>query len=141
MDKNETRTVVASIKPKYVDSIRSGVKKYELRKKQIGTLGTVVAIYETRPVGMITGIFTIGRVIHGTPQQIWDGYSECLGIGFDEFTGYFEDKSEAFAHEILEYEELSNPVSIRQVGIGSHPPQSWQRLEPEHAAQLIPSPA
>jgi len=141
MDTNETRTVVASIKPRFVASIRSGVKKFELRKKRIGLTGTIVAIYETRPVGMITGVFTIGRVIQGTPPQIWDEYRDCLGVSLDEFMVYFGDRSEAFAHEILEYRDLSDPLTIEQVGIRSHPPQSWQRLQSEHTVQLALSPA
>ena len=141
MDTNEARSVVASIKPKYVKLIRAGQKKYELRKRRIGPAGTLVAVYETLPVGLITGRFTIGSVITGSPLEIWENLSDCLGVSFDEFGKYFGSGNRAFAHEILEYTELSQPLTIAQIGIGTNAPQSWQRLRPDQMSQLVSSPA
>jgi predicted transcriptional regulator len=50
--------VLLSIKPEYAELIKSGLKKYEFRRKIFKKAGhSKVFIYSTSPVKKITGVF------------------------------------------------------------------------------------
>lgn len=129
--------VLLSIKPKYVDKIITGEKKYEFRKTRLNKEKIEnVYVYSTSPVKKITIRFTIKDIIEGSPQSIWDKCSEYSGTLKDEFFNYFTGKEKAFAIEIKEVEQLDNPIDP-YLEIGNFtPPQSYYYLK-KHILDLI----
>lgn len=141
MAQEETRAVLASIKPHFVDEMKSGRKRYELRKRRIGPTGTTVVIYESKPVGMITAVFSIGTVSCGSPVEIWDKFSDQLGIDKQSYHKYFGSSQQAYAHEVVDFRLISPPSTLDGFGLGTRPPQSWQRFRRPQQLDAILNPA
>jgi predicted transcriptional regulator len=115
--------VLVSIKPEYAEKIFSGEKKYEYRRAIWTNEPDSVFIYETKPVGKITGNFRIGRIICETPEKIWNETMNKSGILKEDFFKYFEGVDKGYAIEILEVEKCL-PVGLDIFNLKS-PPQSF----------------
>ena len=89
---------IFAIKPKYVEKIFSGEKRFEFRstvcKQQINKM----VIYETSPVSKIVGEVSVSKVLKDTPENIWLKTKEYAGIDYDSFMNYFRDRKFAFAY-------------------------------------------
>jgi len=60
------RRLLISLRPEYAEEIYAGRKHYEFRRVRMRVEpGEVVVIYETLPVGAVTGEFTIAKVVFG----------------------------------------------------------------------------
>ncbi|MEW6376634.1 MAG: ASCH domain-containing protein [Thermodesulfobacteriota bacterium] len=82
--------VLLSIKPKYADLIKSGLKKYEFRRKIFNKAGRCkVFIYSTSPVKKITGVFDASTIHQDSPYRIWDMFGAYSGLSEEEFFKYF----------------------------------------------------
>ncbi len=119
--------VLLSIKPKYVEEIFKGNKKYEFRKLVFRRRGArdVVYIYSTSPVKKIVGAFTIETIIEDHPKVLWDRFKDFSGIIEEEFFGYFGDNEKGFAIEIGEIEIFERPTDPRFFIPDFVPPQSF----------------
>ena len=93
--------VMLSIKPKYVDAITKGEKKYEFRKVifRKGSVNTIF-IYSSSPVKKIVGCFSIGTILRDDPKSIWEKVSEESGISEEDYFQYFRDRNIGYAIEI-----------------------------------------
>ncbi|EGR3506369.1 hypothetical protein DC852_24550, partial [Vibrio parahaemolyticus] len=65
-----------SIKPKYVDEIISGKKKYEFRKKIFKRDIDSIIVYCTSPIKMVVGEIFFSETISDTPRKIWKQCSD-----------------------------------------------------------------
>lgn len=105
--------VLLSIKPKYADLIKSGLKKYEFRRKIFSkTGGCRVFIYSTSPVKKITGVFDASIVHQESPRRIWAMFGTHSGLSEEEFFRYFKGCNVAYAIEIrnlVTFEEPQDP--------------------------------
>ena len=62
-----------SIKPEFVDKIRTGEKLFEYRKAVFKRQDVKsVVIYSTMPEGKIIGEFEIGEIIKSRPSELWE---------------------------------------------------------------------
>jgi type I restriction enzyme, S subunit len=118
--------VLLSIKPKYVKSIIEGDKRYEFRKtifknREINR----IYIYSSSPVKKIVASFVIGDILEDHPSDLWDTVKEYAGINDQDFFTYFEGKSRAFAIEIQNLRELTDPIDPYETMPGFVPPQSY----------------
>jgi type I restriction enzyme S subunit len=118
--------VLLSIKPKYVKSIIEGDKRYEFRKaifknREINR----IYIYSSSPVKKIVGTFEIGSILEDHPIDLWDMVKEFAGINHRDFFAYFEGKSRAFAIEIQNLQEFTDPINPYETMPGFVPPQSY----------------
>ena len=69
--------ILISLKPHYADLIFKGLKRAELRRRDLTRMeGRDVFIYVTSPVRKLQGGFHVGKVLTGTPEEIWDEVSE-----------------------------------------------------------------
>ncbi|AKB68573.1 hypothetical protein DU57_12315 [Methanosarcina mazei] len=104
--------VLLSIKPTYVEEIINGNKKYEFRKAIFKNPHEIkkVFIYSSRPVKKIIGAFTIGKIVKGTPKDLWNQCGDFAGIGKEDFFSYFKNKHQGFAITIENLEIFSKPV-------------------------------
>ena len=118
--------VLLSIKPKYVNEIVNGNKRYEFRKSVFRKRGNVgkVYIYASSPVKRIVGAFTIESIIEERPEELWRKCKEFSGISEVEFFDYFRDKDKGYAIEIGML-ELFYPVTPKDRIPDFVPPQSF----------------
>ncbi len=118
--------VLLSIKPKYVQSIIEGEKRYEFRKTIFKNRGIdLIYIYSSSPVKKIIGSFEVGGILEDHPRELWDNVKEYAGINDQDFFSYFEGKSRAFAIEIQNLQEFNDPIDPYETIPGFVPPQSY----------------
>lgn len=121
----ESRKILLSIKPKFVDKIFSGEKKYEFRRnipksKKIDT----VIIYCSSPIQKIVGEIKIERIIEGNVEMIWDITKEYSGIDKEYYLKYFNNKDKAYAFVIKEVIKYEKEKTLDELGVKT-PPQSF----------------
>lgn len=118
--------VLLSIKPKYVNEIANGNKRYEFRKSVFRKRGNVgkVYIYASSPVKRIIGAFTIESIMEERPEELWRKCKEFSGISEVEFFDYYRDKDKGYAIEIGML-ELFDPIDPKDRVPDFSPPQSF----------------
>ena len=123
--------VLLSIKPKYVEEIMNGNKRYEFRKSIFRCREDVelVYIYSTSPVKKIVGVFTIETIIEDHPRNLWEKFKEFSGIGDEEFFSYFGRCKKGFAIGIGNVEVFEDPIDPKNFIPGFVPPQSFRYVE------------
>ena len=100
--------VLLSIKPRYVEAILKGDKRYEFRKNIFRHKDVeYVYIYATAPVKKLVGFFKIGDIIEDHPVCLWDQLGDVSGLNEREFFSYFADNDRGFAIEIQSVVEFS----------------------------------
>ena len=122
--------VLLSIKPKFVESIIKGNKKYEYRKAIFKKNVDTVVIYKTTPCCKIIGEFEIDGILYDTPENIWQITQEFAGITQDYFDKYFYNRKIAYAIKIgnIKQYELEPKDIIKQFKA----PQSFMYWDVEH---------
>jgi len=123
--------VLLSIKPRYVEAILRGDKRYEFRKNIFRKKDDVenVYIYATAPVKKIVGFFKVGDILEDHPVCLWDQLKEFSGLNEKEFFSYFGDNRRGFAIEIQSVAELLNPLDPKSFIPRFVPPQSFCYLD------------
>ncbi len=122
--------VLLSIKPKFVESIIKGNKKYEYRKAIFKKNVDTVVIYKTTPFCKIIGEFEIDDILYDTPENIWQITQEFAGITQDYFDKYFYNRKIAYAIKIgnIKQYELEPKDIIKQFKA----PQSFMYWDVEY---------
>ncbi|MEA1870035.1 MAG: hypothetical protein U9N09_07840 [Euryarchaeota archaeon] len=119
--------VLLSIKPKYVEEIMNGNKRYEFRRSIFRCREDIelVYIYSTSPVKKIVGVFTIKNIIEDHPRNLWENFKEFSGIEKEEFFSYFGDCKNGFAIGIGGVEVFEDPIDPKISIPGFVTPQSF----------------
>ena len=78
--------ILLSIKPKYVEKIVSGEKKYEFRqtifkREQVDT----IVVYSSGKVGKLIGEIKFKTILSDTPLNIWNKTKEEAGLSKEDF--------------------------------------------------------
>lgn len=115
--------VLLSIKPKYVNLIMRGVKKYEFRRKIFRNEIEKVYIYSTFPTRQVIGFFMVEEILNDTPEEIWGKCKNESGVTDTEFFEYFRGSETAFAIKIGKVEQLREPIEIKKTNLTA--PQSF----------------
>lgn len=118
--------ILLSIRPRYAEAILSGRKRYEYRRaipcrRDI----TRVLLYATAPVYRIVGECTIGRVVEGPMQSVWDRTSTRGGVTLDEFQRYFREAPIARALRLENPIAYPEPIDPRAAIPGFRPPKNF----------------
>ena len=121
--------VLLSIKPKYVDAILSGEKKYEFRKiifknKNIRN----IYMYSTSPTKRIVGSFTMRNIICDSPENLWEKFRDYSGLNDKDFFYYFGKREKGFAIEIGIIKRFEIPIDPKVAIPGFRPPLSFYYL-------------
>lgn len=128
MDLSE-RSLLLSIRPRYVEMILAGEKTTELRRTVPAVCpGAVAVIYSSTPTRAIVGTCVIGDVEVRSRTTIWDTYRESSGVTRAEFRSYFEGAERAVAIQLDCVRSLSSPIpltALRKLIDGFRPPQSF----------------
>ena len=119
---------IFAIKPKYVEKIFSGEKRFEFRSTVCKQQINKIIIYETSPVSKIVGEVSVSKILKDTPENIWLKTKEYAGIDYDSFMNYFRERKFAFAYVLekpIKYEipKLLSEYNIKAV------PQSFIYLK------------
>ncbi len=116
--------VLLSVKPKYAEEILSGRKKYEFRKSIFKKQNIEkVYIYSSSPVSKIVAAFEIGKILKGSPENIWNQCHKYAGISKNDFFAYFKNADVAYAIEISNIDSFLNPIDPCHIIENFKPPQ------------------
>jgi predicted transcriptional regulator len=121
--------ILLSLKEIYFDEIKSGVKRYEYRKRYVEQ-PSLAYMYCSSPTKAIKGIIRFGTPIVGTPEEISAISERETGEGA-ETAEYLKGKEKGFAIPIFTWEEI-RPISLstlRWLFPRFVPPQSYYRLD------------
>lgn len=123
--------VILSIKPKYVEEIKSGRKKYEFRRAifKKGTDVEEIYIYSTSPIKKIVGAFEIDDILAEHPKSLWKRCKEYSGIDEHSFFKYFSNKEIGFAIKIKNLNIFDEPVDPKEAIPNFTAPQSFRYVE------------
>lgn len=102
-----------SIKPEYVEAIRTGKKLFEYRKVVFQKPVSKIVIYSTLPCGMVVGEFSVGKIVVNTPEAIWKLTKGSSGISSSSFSTYFDGRKIAYAIQIENFVEYRHPKKLR----------------------------
>jgi predicted transcriptional regulator len=131
---------IISIRPTFTEAILSGRKTVELRRRIPPVeVGARLWIYATRPVAAIVGIAIIDTIFRGTPQAVWETYSDRIAINRVDFDRYFEGTREAIGIRLSKIRRMQ-PIGIEQLRAwkeGFHPPQVLSRIAIADAQRLL----
>ncbi len=120
------RSVLMSIRPKYVEEILSGKKLFEFRKAVFKEDDVQkVIIYASSPVKRIVAEFDIKEITSDTPEAIWKECAKYAGIDKHSFMEYFSNKKKAFSIGIHNLKIFNEPIDPYKGIDGFRPPQSY----------------
>lgn len=116
---------ILSVKPKFVEKILSGEKKFEYRRlvpKNIA-MGDKVYIYSSAPVKKVIGYFVVSTIAKESKEALWRKTSEAAGIDKKHFDEYFHGKDYAYAYIIppSRLHVFKEPKDLSEFGIDKAP--------------------
>ena len=117
--------ILMSIKPKYVDEILSGKKKYEYRKIKAKRPNIdKIIIYCTAPVMRVVSEVEVLEIIENNPEIVWEKTKSHAGISKKKYDEYFENKDIAFAYKLGNIIKYDQPRELKEIGV-NYTPQSF----------------
>lgn len=121
--------VLLSIKPKYVEEIKKGNKKFEFRKslfskKNIDKIEKIF-IYSSSPVKKIVARFILSVILEDHPKILWERCKEFSGIDKIEYFKYYGKKEKGLAIKISELKFFKKPIDPKSVFPDFVAPQSF----------------
>lgn len=121
--------VLLSIKPKYVEEIKNGNKRYEFRKSLCSAKNRdkleKIFIYSSAPVQKIVARFFVEEILEDHPKILWDKCKDVSGIEHVDFFKYFKDRNSGLAIKISELKFFRKPIEPKKIIPNFSPPQSF----------------
>jgi predicted transcriptional regulator len=118
------------IHPVHADSILSGGKLFEYRKRVPVRKISHIALYCTTPIKKIKGIVEVTEYIEGSPSHVWELTSFGAGIRRHLYNSYFRGCLKAYSFKLGRVYELPNPIELFILSSCKKPPQSFCYLNP-----------
>lgn len=128
--------VLMSVRPEFAEKILDGSKKYEFRKTVFRKHVDRVYIYSSSPVKRIVGFFSMGGVLEGTPEELWEKCRHHSNTSRESFFGYLRGSDKAYAIKIKNPKKFSEPVDPRSLVEGFVPPQSFCYVSEEFGKRI-----
>lgn len=122
-----SKTIILSIHPCYIEKIFSGEKLYEYRKIIPSEIQNIV-VYATTPIKKIVAIIEVDKVLTDTPESIWKQTSKHSGITKEFFMSYFRGKEKSNAIKIKRFIKLKESKPLSYIGI-KYAPQSFVYID------------
>ena len=118
--------ILMSIKPRFVEKIRRGEKKFEFRRvlprhQEVGS----IIVYASKPVGRVVGEITVSDFLTYPVDEMWERTKGESGLTREEFFDYFHGKKNAHAIAIESYRDYEQPIPLDVLLPGKVPPQSY----------------
>ena len=118
------RKILISINPEHVDSIISGIKKFEYRRKAAKQDVSSIIIYETTPIKRVVAEAEILEVLEMPLEELWDLTKDASGITKEFYLSYFKGKKVAYAYKLGKVIKYSKPKPLIEFGV-KFAPQSF----------------
>lgn len=125
--------ILLAVKPQFVQCMREGIKRVELRKRITMRAISRIFIYESSPVKRITGLFHPVEIEKLPVPILWKKTKSLSCISKSDFDVYFEGKPDGVAiwfDAFISFEPL--PVT----SVSASAPQSYMTLTPAQTAAL-----
>ena len=123
------KSFVLSIKPVYASKIFDGSKTIELRRKfpHKDVKGAIALIYSSSPEQKILGFVSIKEVKKLSISDIWNNFSNRIGIEEDAFDKYFNGLNDGYAIFLDKPTKLRKEIGIEELSKAYNfsPPQSY----------------
>ena len=131
------RTIVLSIKPKYVDMILAGTKTVEFRRAWAAERVDTIALYASAPIQKIVGVAQVSDVVTAKPSLLWD-YCKKRGGGLtrSELFAYMDGKLKGFAVLLRNVKQFDQGIAPSRVITDFSPPQSFRYLVAAEVGRL-----
>lgn len=126
--------ILMSIKPQFLEKIKSGEKVIELRKKfNPKWAGCRVTLYSSNPTKSLYGRAVIQNIKKDNPKKIWDDYEHDIGCTKEQFDSYAGECDQLYAISLINYEDYLTPLPLPQLSYlldkeDLRPPQSYSSL-------------
>lgn len=122
--------VVLSLRANHAAAVMQGRKTIELRKRFTSRwVGRSASVYSTGGLGSLLGTVTIGDVVKGNPEDIWERFGTRMSCTKAEYDTYAGHGRAVFAIELSDPRPYQAPVPLSQLShlMGEHlrPPQSY----------------
>ena len=134
------KTLLLSIRPRFVEQILEGKKTVELRRLRPRILpGQPLLIYCTVPVKALSAVAWTSGVLVAPPVLLWQQTRSIAGVSREEFDAYFAGAKAAFGLQLSSKLAIRKPVplsTLKQLIPGFHPPQSFRYLTADQVAGL-----
>lgn len=107
--------IVISIRSEYLNKIRDGEKKWELRKKlpvdkiSSGQINKIW-VWETKPISKIVDYIEISELKQEKPSCLWKKYGKDFGVDKKFYDEYYANSTYALAIGINKWVEGIQPV-------------------------------
>ncbi len=121
--------VLLSIRPKYIEEMVKGNKRYEFRKSIFKKNVDKVWIYATSPTKKIVGTFVIGEILKDTPDNLWNKFNGLSGMTEQDFFDYYSGIKEGVALELTYLKLFKAPIDPKLIIRDFTPPQSFYYLD------------
>ncbi len=113
--------ILMPIKPKYVDEILSGRKKYEYRTIKPKRNVDKMIIYSTYPVMKIVAEVDIIDILEDTSEKVWEKTKEYSSTTKEAFDNYYKNKKVVIAYKLGNINVYEIPKELKDFGINYYP--------------------
>ncbi|OPZ33916.1 MAG: 50S ribosomal protein L22/unknown domain fusion protein [Tenericutes bacterium ADurb.BinA124] len=120
----ELKSILISIKPKYVEKILTGEKKYEFRRKIPQKPIKSIIVYCTAPYKKVVAEIQVLRILEKKPETLWGLTKDNSGMQKDDFFKYFDGCDVGYAYELGDIKRYEEDLNLEDIGI-TYPPQSF----------------
>ena len=129
-----------AVKPEYANKLISGQKDIELRKMRPHVQpGDYVIIYASAPVKAVLGFGRIKNIIECNPMNLWERYSNRLGISKQSYFSYYNGYHKAIGIE-FDMIKTVTPIGLedlRKVDPCFQPPQIYRYVKNEDIVTVL----
>lgn len=118
-------TYVMSIKNEYGLNLldKKSLWEYRRRKSKIKT-GDQIILYATAPNKELIGEFTVGDILTGSPEQIWEITKEDICYGIEEVVPYLQSGDYPIAFQATKQKKYQPTIPLSTIPYFK-PPMSY----------------
>ncbi len=95
-----SKTIFLPIKPNFANSIASGEKKWEFRKRVPKESVDTIVVYSSSPEKKVLGLVEVLGCVNGTAKDVWKVTSSHRGVTKEEYDEYFSASEQAYAFKL-----------------------------------------
>jgi predicted transcriptional regulator len=133
------RTLLLSLRPRFADSILTGTKTVEIRRRPINAAsGTPIILYASSPLMAVVGTARLAAVHVLSPNAAWRKFSSEVGLTRAEFDAYLDGTPLAYMLALNGVNRLNEPLPLRRLRASGpfQPPQSFRYIAPSDPSSL-----
>lgn len=119
---------ILSIKPVFVERIKTGEKKYEYRRKIFKKEVDSIIVYVSSPIKKVIGELVIEDILNDEIYSLWENTKKNSGTDEEFFFKYFNKVEKGYAIKIKKFIKYKKPKRLEDFGL-SYPPQGYAYLQ------------